>query len=62
LIIIERKDNEDINRMLKRYKRKHKNVRLMRELRGRKHFTKKSVQRRHEILSAQYRLEKYGTD
>ncbi|MCB0666712.1 MAG: 30S ribosomal protein S21 [Saprospiraceae bacterium] len=60
MIIINVKDNETIDRALKRYKRKHRNIGLMKELRSRKHFTKKSVRRRNEILDAMYRLKKFG--
>ncbi len=58
MIIIERKDGESVDRMLKRYKRKHRNVKLRRELRNRKFFTKKSVARRTEIKDAIYRDKK----
>lgn len=62
MIIINVKDNETIDRALKRYKRKHRNIGLMKELRQRKHFTKKSVRRRNEILDAVYRLKKFGNN
>lgn len=60
MIIIDVKDTESIDRALKRYKRKHRRIGLMKELRNRKYYTKKSVERRNEILDAKYRLEKYG--
>lgn len=60
MLIINIKDDESIDRALKRYKRKHRNVGIIKELRARKHFTKKSVQRRNEVLDAAYRLEKFG--
>jgi small subunit ribosomal protein S21 len=62
LIIIERKEGENIDRMVKRYKRKHRNIQVIRELRKRKHFIKKSVVRRHEILDAKYRRENYESE
>ncbi len=61
MIIINVKDEESIDRALKRYKRKHRNVGLMKELRRRKQFTKPSVLRRNEIINAQYRLKKFGS-
>lgn len=61
MLIIDVKDSESIDRALKRYKRKHRRIGLMKELRNRKFFTKKSVQRRNEILDATYRHEKYGS-
>ena len=60
MIIIELKDGESIDRALKRYKRKHQRIRLSRQLRARKDFTKPSVKRRTTLLKAKYRLKKYG--
>lgn len=60
MLIIERKDGESIERMLKRYKNKHRRVKLRNELMDRKTFTKPSVKRRMEILSAKYRQKKFG--
>ena len=48
MLIIERKDGESIDRMVKRYKRKFRNTKLRDELRRRKEFTKPSVARRNE--------------
>jgi len=60
MLIINVKDEESIDRALKRYKRKFRNVRLIQELRRRKHFTKPSVERRNELLNAEYRLKNYN--
>ena len=60
MIIIQVKEEESIDRALKRYKRKHRNIGVMKELRRRKQFTKPSVQRRNEIINAEYRLLKFG--
>lgn len=54
ILVIERKDRESVDRMLKHYKRKHRDVKL----RNRKYFTKKSVTRRTEIKDAIYRDKK----
>ena len=54
MIIITIKEGENIDRALKRYKRKHRNVKIMQQLRENQQFTKKSVQRRREIQKAQY--------
>lgn len=62
MLIINVKDGESIDRALKRYKRKHRKVKLTKELRRRKHFTKPSVERRNEILNAMYRQKYYGED
>ena len=60
MLIIPVKDNESIDRALKKYKRKFDRAGVMKELRRRKHFTKDSVKRRTEMLKAVYRQEKYG--
>jgi len=60
MLIINVKDEESIDRALKRYKRKFRNVKLIKELRRRKHFIKPSVHRRNELLNAEYRLKKFG--
>ena len=58
MIIINVKDEETIDQALKRYKRKHRNIGVIKELRTRQHFTKKSVKRRNEILKATYKVKK----
>jgi small subunit ribosomal protein S21 len=54
MIIIPVKDGENIDRALKRFKRKFDRTGAMRELRRRKQFTKPSVVRREEVLKASY--------
>ncbi len=61
MIIIDIKEGETIDRALKRYKRKHRDVGLVRELRRRKQFTKPSIKRRNEMLKARYKEEKDRT-
>lgn len=62
MIIINVKDSETIDRALKRYRRKHRDLKVRRELMDRKYFTKPSVKRREEVLSAEYRQKKYGDE
>ncbi|MGV6831492.1 MAG: 30S ribosomal protein S21 [bacterium] len=54
MLIIPIKEGENIDRALKRFKRKFDKTGTMRQLRGRKQFTKPSVRRRAEIQKAQY--------
>ena len=58
MLIIERKEGESIDRLVKRYKRKHRDTRVIKELRRRQHFTKPSVKRRNEVLKAVYKKRK----
>lgn len=60
MLIINRKEGETIERMIKRYKSKHRKVKLLRQVRDRKHYTPPSESRRKEILKATYINEKYG--
>ena len=48
------KEGESIDRALKRYKRKFDKTGTIRQLRGRKQFTKHSVTRRKEVIKAAY--------
>jgi small subunit ribosomal protein S21 len=54
MLIIPVKEGENIDRALKRFKRKFDKTGTMRQLRTRQQFTKPSVRRRTEIQKAQY--------
>jgi small subunit ribosomal protein S21 len=54
MLIIPIKEGENIDRALKRYKRKFDKTGRMRQLRARQQFTKPSVVRRGQIQKAQY--------
>jgi small subunit ribosomal protein S21 len=54
MIKIEIKEGENIERALKRYKRKHRNIKVMQNIRENQFFTKKSIKRRKEIQKASY--------
>ncbi|MGC4040253.1 MAG: 30S ribosomal protein S21 [Flavobacterium sp.] len=54
MLIIPIKDGENIDRALKRYKRKFDKTGTVRQLRSRQAFTKPSVVRRAQIQKAQY--------
>ncbi|NPA37098.1 MAG: 30S ribosomal protein S21 [Chlorobi bacterium] len=54
MIIIPVKEGENIERALKRFKRKFEKTGTMRELRRRQAFIKPSVKRREEIKHAVY--------
>lgn len=54
MLIIPIKEGENIDRALKRYKRKFDKTGTMRQLRDRQQFTKPSVTRRTQIQKAQY--------
>lgn len=54
MLIIPIKDGENIDRALKRYKRKFDKTKVVRELRARQAFTKPSVTKRAQVQKAQY--------
>ena len=54
MIIIPVKEGENIERALKKFKRKFEKTGTVKELRARQAFLKPSVKRRHEILKAVY--------
>ena len=46
------KEGENIERALKRYKRKHRNIKVMQNLREGQFFTKPSVKKRRQVQKA----------
>lgn len=57
MLIIDSKDCENIDKALKKYKKKYEKSRTLNQLRERQSFTKPSVRRRTEILKAVYRRQ-----
>lgn len=55
MIYISVKDNENLDKSLKKYKKKYEKIGIMKELRSRQAFEKPSVTRRMEIKKAAYR-------
>lgn len=54
MLIIPVKDGENIDRALKRFKRKFDRTGTMRQLRARQQYTKPSVKKRAQMQKAQY--------
>lgn len=59
MLIINIKENESIDKALKRFKKKFEKTGVLRELRARTSFEKPSVRRRSQILRAAYRQKQY---
>ncbi|MEY3586538.1 MAG: hypothetical protein RLZZ243_1602 [Bacteroidota bacterium] len=55
MLIIPIKEGENIERALKKYKKKYEKTNMMKQLRGRKEFIKPSISRRQEIIRAAYK-------
>ena len=54
MIIVPVKEGENIERALKKFKRKFEKTGIIKELRSRQEFTKPSVKRREQIKKAVY--------
>ena len=61
MLIIPIKEGENIDKALKRFKRKFDRTKTMRQLRERQHFTKPSVANRKQNIEAQY-IQKLRTN
>ncbi len=57
MLIIDSKDCENIDKALKKYKKKFEKSRTLLQLRERQSFTKPSVKRRGEVLKAVYKQQ-----
>lgn len=62
MLIINIKENESIDKALKRFKKKFEKTGVLRELRARTSFEKPSVRRRGQVLRAVYRQKQYVTE
>lgn len=55
MLIVKLKKGENINRALKRFKVKFRNTQVIKQIRERQYFEKKSVKRRREVMNAIYK-------
>ncbi|WP_196894081.1 30S ribosomal protein S21 [Aureivirga marina] len=55
MLIIPVKEGENIDRALKRYKRKYRNTKVLQELRNKKQYKKKSIAKREQLIKAKYK-------
>lgn len=62
MLIINIKENESIDKALKRFKKKFEKTGVLKQLRSRTSFTKPSVKRRGEIIKAAYIEKKFASD
>ena len=62
MITVNVKENESIDKALKRFKKKFEKTGVLKELRSRTYFEKPSVSRRTEKLKAAYRQKKYAEE
>ncbi|QOR76312.1 MAG: 30S ribosomal protein S21 [Thermoflavifilum sp.] len=57
MLIIDAKECENIDKALKKYKKKFEKARILQQLRERQAYVKPSVKRRNEIQRAIYRTK-----
>lgn len=57
MLIIDSKDCENIDKALKKYKKKFEKSKVLMQLRERQSFTKPSVRRRGQVLKAIYKQQ-----
>lgn len=55
MLIIPIKEGENIDRALKKYKKKYEKTNVMKELRKRKEFEKPSISRRQQVIRLAYK-------
>jgi small subunit ribosomal protein S21 len=60
MLIIDSKDCENIDKALKKYKKKFEKSRVLLQLRERQAFIKPSIRRRTEMLKAVYKQQLEG--
>ncbi len=58
MLIIPVKEGENIDRALKKFKKKFERTGVMRATRARQAYTKPSIRRREEVKEAQYRNQR----
>lgn len=62
MIIVPIKEGENIDRALKKFKRKFEKTGVVKELRNRQAFTKDSIVRREQVIKAVYKQKLQLTD
>ena len=55
MLLINLKENDTIDKALKKYKKKFEKTGVIKELRERQQFTKPSVKRRKQVIKARYK-------
>ena len=55
MLIIPVKEGENIERSLKKYKKKFEKTKVMKQLRARKQFEKPSITNRQQVIRASYK-------
>ncbi|UXP30562.1 30S ribosomal protein S21 [Reichenbachiella agarivorans] len=62
MLIINVKENESIDKALKRFKKKFEKTGVLKELRSRGHFEKPSITRRTQLIRAAYKQKMFAEE
>ena len=62
MLIINVKENESIDKALKRFKKKFEKTGVLKQLRARNFFEKPSVSRRAELIKASYKQKMFAKE
>ncbi len=62
MIQVNVKENESIDRALKRFKKKFERTKVLREIRSRAYYQKPSVAKRNARLKAEYKEKMYAKE
>ncbi|MBX7124327.1 MAG: 30S ribosomal protein S21 [Cyclobacteriaceae bacterium] len=62
MLIVNLKENESIDKALKRFKKKFEKTGVLKELRSRTSYEKPSVRRRGQVLRAIYRQKQFASE
>jgi len=62
MLIVKVKDNESIDKALKRFKKKFEQTKVLRQVRSRAYYIKPSVERRNRKIKAAYKQEMYAKE
>jgi len=62
MLIIKVKDNESIDKALKRFKKKFEKTGVLKQLRSRTYYEKPSVARRNQKIKADYKQKMYAKE
>jgi len=62
MLVVKVKDNESIDRALKRFKKKFERTGVLRELRSRTFYEKPSVARRNQRIKSAYKQKMYAKE
>jgi len=62
MLIVNVKDNESIDRALKRFKKKFERTKVLKQVRARAYYEKPSVSRRNQKIKAAYKAKMYADE